>query len=112
MRTLLAISIVCLVFASIEGCASFHARSVTIAWQSDGNPELPVCPAPGQFCKSSVEILDLTTGQSVKVPVTAPRYLVEAAALDVYQGRTVGLDATGNAIASNWEPVAGTAGGR
>ena len=78
--------------------------SIVVSWQSDGNPTVPVCGTVLVDCKSSITVLDVTSGTSSTVSVEETSVTMSNAN-DTYEARTNGYNDSGKVISSPYETV-------
>jgi hypothetical protein len=91
----------------IAGCHSSvptppTATNMVLAWQTNGNPGVSVCPAVSPTdCIQSVQITDVTTGVSYSVSPSAKQYVAPGSS-DTFEARVTGYNHEGVAITSSY----------
>jgi hypothetical protein len=90
--------------ATSESSKPTLPTSLLISWSTDGNPLVPVCGTATQNCKVNITVLDVTSGATVSLPITATSYMAPNPN-DTYQVRVNGFDGQGNSISSQYEQV-------
>jgi hypothetical protein len=101
MNKLIIFLIFGIIFSSGCGVTSTHK---TLTWTDDGNPLIPVCGLTLNNCKLRYELLDVSTGITVYIPLSATSYEVKSS-IDTYKLRVAGYDGSGNYIVSSYVPL-------